>query len=181
VLYENGFEASGDEGWTHGQLATQDDWQRGVPQGKAGDPSSAYEGTKVWGNDLGGSSWNGEYASDTHNWLKSPAIDCSSAASVQLEFMRWLTVEEGQYDQAQIFVDGVKVWQNPTSGNLIDTSWTPFSLDISAQAAGDSSVVIEFRMKSDGGVEFGGCRPSTTSPWWGREPLPGTCTSSAAV
>lgn len=156
VFYATGFEGTSDGGWTHGQIATQDDWQRGAPNGLAGDPPSAYEGTKVWANDLGNSGWNGEYASSVHNWLKSPAIDCSSATNVFLEFQRWLSVEDGSYDNARILVDGVKVWENTTAGDHIDSGWTPVSLDISAQAAGDSSVQIEFRMVSDTSVEFGG-------------------------
>ncbi|MEW6073560.1 MAG: M28 family peptidase [Planctomycetota bacterium] len=156
VFYSTGFEGPGDQGWTHGMFATQDDWQRGVPQGLAGDPAAAYEGTSVWANDLGNSGWNGEYAANTWNWLKSPAIDCSAATSVLLRLQRWLTVEEGQYDQAEIRVDGTLVWTNPTNGHLIDTAWTPFTLDISSPAAGDPSVTIEFRLRSDGGLQYGG-------------------------
>ena len=156
VFYATGFEGPGDEGWTHGLFTKQDDWQRGAPMGQNGDPGAAYEGANAWGNDLGASGWDGLYQSSTWNWLKSPAIDCSAATSVELRFQRWLTVEAGQYDQAEIYVDGVKVWNNPASGNLVDTAWTPFSLDISPQAAGDASVQLEFRLKSDGGLEFGG-------------------------
>ena len=39
------FEGPTDAGWTHLEFATQDDWHRGVPAGKAGDPSSASSGT----------------------------------------------------------------------------------------------------------------------------------------
>jgi len=156
ILYFNDFEGTGDEGWTHGQVATQDDWQRGDPFGQGGDPQNAYSGTKVWANDLGASGWNGEYATNTHNWLASPVFDLSGETSVTLEFQRWLTVESGQYDQAQIRVNGTVVWQNESSVDHLDTGWTKHTLDISSQAAGNPSVQIQFRMISDGGVQYGG-------------------------
>jgi len=155
VLYQHGFEGS-DAGWTHAQVATQDDWQRGAPQGKVGDPAAAFEGSSVWGNDLGPSGWNGAYTNNVENWLRSPVLDCSAAANVTLAFRRWLTVEAGQFDQAQVRVNGQVVWQNPTGSDLIDTSWVPVALDISSIAAGNASVQVEFRLKSDGGVTFGG-------------------------
>jgi peptidase M28-like protein len=156
VLYSTGFEEGTDNGWVHAQVNTQDDWQRGTPLAKAGDPGAAYAGTRVWGNDLGGTGFNGAYANNVNNYLRSPAVDCSGAPNVTLEFQRWLGIESGQYDQAQIKVNNVVVWQNPSSGNLIDTAWTKISLDISAQAAGNPAVQIEFRLISDGGVTFGG-------------------------
>ena len=156
VLYFNDFEGGNDAGWTHGQVATQDDWQRGDPYGQAGDPTDAYSGTKVWANDLGASGWNGEYASDVHNWLASPVFDLSTETSVTLEYQRWLTVEDNQYDQAQIRVNGTTVWQNATGSDHIDSGWNKHTIDISSWAAGNPSVQIEFRMISDGGVVFGG-------------------------
>jgi hypothetical protein len=156
-IYTTGFEEATDNGWTHGAVAgAQDDWQRNVPNGASGDPSSAFAGTRVWGNDLGPSGWNGAYANNTENWLRSPVVNCSAANNVRLEFRRWLTVESGQFDQASVRVNNQVVWQNPSTGNLVDTSWVPISLDISSIAAGNASVQVEFRLKSDGGVTFGG-------------------------
>jgi len=150
------FEAGTDEGWTHVQVAQQDDWQRGTPAGKVEDPGSAYAGSNAWGNDLGPSGFNGSYATNVENYLESPALDCSGQTDVKLRFARWLTVEEAQYDQAQIHVNGQLVWENPFSGNLIDTSWSLQDLDISTWADNNPSVVVRFTLKSDGGVEFGG-------------------------
>jgi hypothetical protein len=156
TVYATGFEEGNDNGWTHAMVATSDDWQRGTPAGKAGDPSSAYAGTRVWGNDLGGSGFNGSYPNNVDNYLRSPVIDCSAAPNVTLQFRRWLGVESGQYDQAQVRVNNVIVWSNPTTGNLIDSSWIPMSIDISSLAAGNPSVQVEFRLVSDGGLAFGG-------------------------
>jgi leucyl aminopeptidase len=155
-IYANGFEGATDEGWTHAQLSTQDDWQRGVPQGKAGDPGAAAAGTKIWGNDLGPSGFNGNYSSNVHNYLRSPVIDCSGRTGVRLRFQRWLTVEEGLYDNAKIEINGTVIWQNPANGNLVDTSWTEVDMDISAWADNNPSVQLTFRLQSDGGLELGG-------------------------
>lgn len=156
VVYADDFEGPGDGGWTHGQVATQDDWQRGTPAGKAGDPASAVSGQNAWGNDLGGSGFNGEYQPDVNNWLRSPAIDASAANGLVLEFQRWLTVETAVYDQAQVWVGGQLVWENSAGGDTVDSAWTPVALDVAGVADGDPSVQVEFRLLSDGGLEFGG-------------------------
>lgn len=156
VIYATGFEEGTDNGWTHAQVATQDDWQRGALFGKAGDPTAAFAGTRAWGNDLGPTGWNGFYTNSVNNWLRSPSIDCSSASQVFLEFRRWLTVESGQFDQARIRVNGQLVWSNPTNSDLIDSSWIPVQLDISAIAGANPAVQVEFSLQSDAGVTFGG-------------------------
>lgn len=160
VLYTNGFEAGTDDGWTHGAYSGTDDWQRGTPAGKAGDPASAFAGTKAWANDLGGSGFNGEYPANAHNWLRSPIVNCASASNVHLVLRRWLNVEDGLFDQAEIWVNGAKVWSNPSSAggsnHTTDFAWQSMHVDISAQAAGVASTRVEFRLKSDGGLQMGG-------------------------
>ena len=156
TLYFNNFDGTGDEGWTHAQVATQDDWQRGTPQGKVEDPSAAYSGARCWGNDLGGSGFNGAYQPNVNNHLDSPSIDCSGATGVHLRFRRWLSVETAVYDHAEIFVNGNLVWQNPNTGNLVDTAWQPIDLDISQWADGNPAVTVRFQLRSDGGLQFGG-------------------------
>jgi hypothetical protein len=164
-LHFNDFEGTGDEGWSHGQVATQDDWQRGAPQGTSGtnswgvaweDPGSAFSGTKCWANDLGNSGFNGSYAPDVDNWLESPAIDCSGAFGVKLRFQQWLSVEQGVYDHAKILVNGNVAWQNPQGSHTQDTSWTGQEIDISQWADNNSNVKIRFTLDSDGGLELGG-------------------------
>ena len=159
VLYASNFDGQSDDGWTHGQIATQDDWQRGAPQGNGGDPSAAYSGDKVWGNDLGNSGFNGIYQPNVSNWLRSPAIDATGTTSLSLDFQRWLTVEDATFDQAQVLVNGQVVWENVAdaggSDHTIDTAWQAANIDIST-FAGSPSVVVEFKLLSDGGLEFGG-------------------------
>ena len=161
VFYFEDFE-SGTHGWTHGQTATQDDWQLssqvGAPNGsfgQSGDPTSAASGTNIWGNDLGPPGWNGAYANNVSNYLRSPAIDLSGAVGATLRFQRWLAVEQGQYDHARVKVNGIEVWSNPVGTNLIDTSWVPVEVDISF-ADGDPAAQIEFSLDSDVSVTFGG-------------------------
>lgn len=155
-IYFNDFEGATDEGWTHVQISTQDDWQRGTPAGKVEDPGAAFGGLNAWGNDLGPSGFNGAYQDNVNNYLQSPSIDCSGQTNVKLRFARWLTVEEGIYDKATIEVNGTTVWSNPLNGNLIDTAWSMQEVDISAIADNNPAVEIRFRLTSDGGVVFGG-------------------------
>ena len=159
VLFADDFEG-GNTGWTHASFGNtsnnQDDWQFGAPQGQSGDPSAAASGNNVWGNDLGGSGWNGAYQDNVNNYLRSPIIDCSTAVGTTLRFSRWLNVEESAFDLARIKVNGTLVWVNPVSGNTADNSWSSREYDISAIADGNSSVQIEFSLKTDAGLTFGG-------------------------
>lgn len=154
------FEGPGDEGWVHAQIATQDDWQRGDPAGKAGDPASAFSGASSWGNDIGPDGYNGAYQPNVDNWLESPAITTLGQTGLHLRYRRWLTVEDGFYDQARISVGGTVVWGNPVTpggGNdLLDTDWVLHDLDVSAQADDKAAVKLRFSLQSDGGVEYGG-------------------------
>jgi hypothetical protein len=163
TFFSEGFEGPSDNGWTTVQLATQNDWQRGVPQGKGGssqgigwiDPSAAASGQNAWGNDLGIGNFNGAYQPNVENALRSPAINLSGAFGVTLRFKRWLTVEQGIYDQATIRVNGTTVWSNPLNQNLLDTAWVDFQLPV-PQASGNPAAQFEFRLKSDGGLNLGG-------------------------
>lgn len=156
VRESNGFEGATDEGWTHVELAQQDDWQRGTPIGASGDAPSAFSGSNVWGNDLAPSGFNGAYQNNVYNQLISPSFDFSGEENLRLRFQRWLTVESGQFDQARILVDGNLVFENAPLVDTIDTAWTAQDIDISAFADDDSDVTITFELITDGGVVFGG-------------------------
>jgi len=156
VIFFDDMEGSDDNGWIHGMVKTQDDWQRGDPEGRSTDPDDAYSGLNVWGNDIGASGWNGEYQPYVRNHLHSPSIDCSAYSEVYLSFRRWLNVEQGQYDQARIFVNASLIWQNPYSGHVEDDTWLYQEFDISSIAAGKYSVVVVFELETDGGLQMGG-------------------------
>jgi leucyl aminopeptidase len=157
VLYTTDFEGASTGGWTNGAYSGLNDWQWSQPVGESGDAPTAFSGAKCWGNDLGTqSTWYGDYNNSTHCWLRSPVVNCSSASSVRLQFRRWLTVESGANDKARVKVNGTTVWSNPTTADFIDTEWIPVDLDISALAAGNPSVQLEFSLQSDTGIVFGG-------------------------
>lgn len=149
----------GSPGWTHALVRQQDDWQNGPPQGRTGsgwaDPSAAVSGSGVYGNDLGPSGFNGAYQNNVTNYLRSPVFSCAGHTGIRLRFQRWLTVEEGQFDQATISVGGQQVWVNPFAGHLLDTSWQAVEIPI-PQADNNPSVQLEWRLNTDGGLVFGG-------------------------
>ncbi|MFH0943817.1 MAG: M28 family peptidase [Planctomycetota bacterium] len=156
-IFADDFEAVGENGWTTVQVATQNDWQKGTPQGKGGyDPSFAASGVSARGNDLGIGNYNGLYQPNVDNYLQSPSINCSGQTSVRMRFNRWLSVEDGTYDHALVKVNGTTVWQNTAAGDTIDSAWTPQELDVSALADNNPAVSVRFQLQSDGGVELGG-------------------------
>lgn len=156
-----------DGGYTSELVAGDDeeganDWQRGVPQGKAGDPDFAWSGRRVWGNDLGSNNYNGEYQAEKHNRLSSVAITLpTDSDTFYLQFRRWLTVEDGYYDKARVLVDGEVAWENHKTKRDIgdehhlDDQWALHSLPV-ADLDGDGAVVISWEIESDQGLHMGG-------------------------
>lgn len=149
-----------DLGWTHGLTANQDDWQRGMPNGRSGtsggvgwsDPSTAVSGTSIWANDLGGTGFDGAYMNNTANWLQSPAIPTNGVQGLRLRYQRWLTLASG--DSARVYVNGNLVWSQTTP--LRDTSWQPVEHDISAIANSQTSLTIRVELQSNGSNVAGG-------------------------
>ena len=151
------FEPISDEGWTHAQVLTQDDWMHDTPFGtSASDPPAAYSGARIWGNDLGPEGFNGNYQPSVLNYLLSPVFNCTGKTNLRLRFQRWLAVEEGIFDQAELFLNATNLYSNPLSGNVIDSSWTAQDYDIKALADNNASVQFKFQLTSDEGLEFGG-------------------------
>ena len=160
VLLADDFEGDDDNGWTHASFGDtsndHDDFQRGLPQGRGGDPLGAFSGEKAWGNDLGAGAWNGLYQNNQHDWLRSPTFDCSQAVGTELRFRRWLNVQAGAFDQARVTVNGVAVWVNDVNATHADDEWKEIVLDVAAQADGQPEVSVEFSLQSDGGQVYGG-------------------------
>jgi hypothetical protein len=161
-FYSENFDGAA-AGWTATVAAGTGDWQRGDPNGKTSttsgitwvDPQNAVSGLNVYANDLGNGNFDGRYNHNVNQSLRSPVIDCTGRTGVRLRFKRWLSVEEGLYDQASVFVNGVQVWTNPVSGNLLDTSWQSVEYAL-PMADNNPAVQIEWRLVSDGGVRLGG-------------------------
>ncbi len=157
------FEA-GDGGFTHELIDGKeslgaDDWQWGVPMGQAGDPTAAYSGDHVWGNDLGDGDYNGEYQNEVTNRLSSPSLNTGSVQGAFLAYRRWLTVEDAQFDHARLFADGNEVWANHASTvgdeHSKDSQWAAQVIDL-AGAADDGAVVLQWELESDEGLGMGG-------------------------
>lgn len=141
-----------DGGWTHDAIFNYDDWEHGTPlEGSRSDPESAFSGSKIWGNDL-----NGEYPSNSTNYLESPEIDCQGFKNVRLWYRRFLGVEKGIYDRARIMVNGNLVWENQPYYDHVDYGWKHHDIDISSFADSNPSVKVRFEMDTDGWVELGG-------------------------
>jgi hypothetical protein len=168
VLWQSDFEDD-DGGFTHALIdgpdnEGADDWGWGPPGGRSGDPSVAASGTHIWGNDITPEdNWNGAYQPDVHNVLRSGSIAVGSARNVHLQFRRWLTVEDGYFDEAWIAVNGTTVWtqydspsQDDANEHHEDYQWAFRSYDISNLIEADGLVEIEWHLESDGGLELGG-------------------------
>lgn len=139
-----------------------DDWMWGEPRGYADDPSYAASGDMVWGNDLGGridgEDWNGEYQNEKHNRLNSPEISLEGYENVVLQYRRWLRIEDGYYDQANILANGDQVWTNHASGRStgdehhLEQQWALHTVALPEAEA----VTLSWEIISDSNLSFGG-------------------------
>jgi MYXO-CTERM domain-containing protein len=152
-------------GWTSEMLQgsgrrPRNEWEWGEPQANgSGDPSRAFSGRNVVGNDLGLNSF-GTYQRDKIEEMVSPVIDASGATKVRLQYRRWLTVEDGAADQAEILAGDGRVWVNKAGdGELhhLDKEWRFHDVDLTDVAAARAGQVqVTFRLTSDAGLSFGG-------------------------
>lgn len=153
-----------DGGFTHELLDGRnaegaDDWMWDRPSGLSGDPTSAYAGSKIWGNDLGGGNYNGAYQSSIQNRLSSPPIDVGDRTDLVLQYRRWLTVEDGVYDHARVYANDVGLWSNHASSESAgdeqteDAEWMLHTLRVSGAG---SPITLAWEIQSDQGLEFGG-------------------------
>jgi hypothetical protein len=172
IHFESDLEAD-DAGFVHELLAGDpntegaDDWQWGTPGGRGGDPPAAMSGIRVWGNDLSPqSNWNGLYQSDVVNILSSGRIDVDPGADdVHLQFQRWLTVEDGWFDRAEVRVNGTLIWSNfasddhsaeaPADAHHLDETWAFRSYEVT-HLVDDGALELEWRLNADSGLQFGG-------------------------
>ncbi len=163
AIFYDGFESN--NGWT-----MNGEWERDAPQGLGGDygdpdPSSAFNGSNVLGLDLTGSgSYHGDYETDLgdrEEYAYSPAINCENYENIEIEFQRWLAVEQPTYDHAYIDIstDGGSTWTEiwTNSSTINDNSWYETTIDISDYADQQASVQIRFSVgETDGGWQYCG-------------------------
>ncbi|MDC0720400.1 hypothetical protein [Nannocystis bainbridge] len=157
------------DGWTHGLSMGQqgegaDDWmwQEPLSPTASGDPQAAFDGTRVFGNDLGGGNFNGTYQSEKTNFAQSPVIDTTGYSQVRLQYRRWLNIEDGFFDRARIYANDEPVWtnfaslmMNDASTHHTDREWRFHDVDLTASVVNDA-VTLKYELRSDGGLEMGG-------------------------
>jgi len=170
VVFEATFEE--DDGGFRSELIVGDanteganDWQWGTPGGQAGDPTAAWSGDNIWGNDLSPlENWNGAYQPNIHNVLSSPIVTLpDDFGRTYVQFRRWLNVEDGYWDSAWIEVNGATIWnqhastdENEASKHHQDTHWALRTYDVTDLVAGDGTVSISWHLRTDGGLQLGG-------------------------
>ena len=152
------------EGWVSGAYPPggEDDWMWGQPWGTAGtgDPSRGFSGTTVYATDLGGIEGDGLYPAGQVTYTDMPDLAVPAGADqVRLQYRRWLTVEDGNFDVAAISVNGGLAWQNAASDAGVihhrDREWRFHDVDISDKVV-DGRVVVRFEIAADEEVQLGG-------------------------
>ncbi len=103
----------------------------------------------------------GTYQRNKVEELTSPLIDVSGHEQVRLQYRRWLTVEDGDFDQAEILSGDTQLWTNLASGGRgldhVDREWRFHDVDLtSAAAQNGGQIQLTYRLTSDGGVQLGG-------------------------
>jgi len=159
-VYCADFEEGADD-WTFGEdNGKSTDFGWGEPHGAAGDPATAFGGQHVIGTNL---SVEGHYRSKRRSFATGPVVDLSEHKHLRLQLMRWLTVEDGYFDQATVLVNGQQVWTNKGTdeqdGSLThaDLEWRFEDIDISAFAtSANKSAQVRFELTSDEYGEYGG-------------------------
>jgi len=136
-------------------------WGWGTPTGNGGsygnpDPTGGATGNNVLGYNL-----NGDYPNNlaqTH--LTSETLDLSDQTNTQLQFKRFLNVEQPVYDHASMSIragNGLwsTIWSN--ASGITDSQWQTVVFDISSVADAESSVQIRWTMgTTDSGWTYSG-------------------------
>jgi MYXO-CTERM domain-containing protein len=152
------------EGWSHGLEGGtsgngSDDWEWGTPAGQSGDPSAAFSGSFVLGNDLGREGYNGKYQAEKLNFIASPIIDVGDYSDVHIQYRRWLGVEDARWDYATIYANGGHAWRNRATDegqqHHVDSEWMFHDVPVSHLVSG-GRLQVRFELQSDTGFELGG-------------------------
>jgi MYXO-CTERM domain-containing protein len=128
-------------------------WSFGPLMGGGIDPAVPYDADGVL------LSQDGQYASYANTAATGPFIDIRGYQDVRLHYRRWLTVEDGFFDQATINVNGQALWSNQVSEQTnvhhIDREWRFHDLPLN-DFLDEGQVQLQLALDSDGGLEFGG-------------------------
>ncbi len=147
------------EGWTTGTAdGSPSPWEWGAAKlGGATDPPVAFSGANILGQKLGG-----DYAAAQYSFVKLPPIDVGHFSDVRLQYRRWLSVEDSEFDKARVIVDGKQAWVNFSAavGNSsathhIDREWRFNDVAVSGYTFGHV-LDIGWDLASDEGLQLGG-------------------------
>ena len=140
-------------GWTG---STGWAWGAPVSTGKF-DPRAAFTGSNVLSTIL-----SGDYTPDSTYTLTLPTVDVGNYSDVRLQYRRWLTVEDSQFDKATISANGKVLWTNPTEAqgdssalHNMDREWRFHDVPLSSKFRG-KELTVAFGLTSDAGLELGG-------------------------
>lgn len=104
----------------------------------------------------------GDYSPFSNEEITFETVATGLYTDVRLHMWRWLTVEDGYYDQAYVEVNDERVWSNFASLDEreatlhhIDKEWRFDDIDVS-EFVGPDGIAMTFGTSSDGGLQFGG-------------------------
>ena len=126
--------------------------QWGQPSGENG-PTQAYSGENILSTALDGS-----YPPNSTVTISTPSVKIGNYARVFLQYRRWLSVEDGLYDQASIFSNDQSLWTNQVdegSTHHRDQEWREHQLEITENIQ-EGQVSLSFAVQSDGGFQLSG-------------------------
>ena len=140
------------------------EWQWARPNvtgPESGDPATVYDGTFIYGTNLVG---RGGYSPGESVATTTPTITTSSFQLIHLQYWRWLSVDDAQYDQAEILARGDSLWKNATNTTAtlphVDREWRFQDVDLTQHLtqhlSDDSSVAVTWQLTTDGTGERGG-------------------------
>ncbi len=137
-----------------------DTWAFGEPTGASWKPDAAYSGSVAVLTGL-----EDEYPSSNLQTLSSPDVTIPDGLMRLLSYRRWLTVEDGYYDQAIVWARtsdtyAEPLWSNPRTDAgttaFLDTGWTLHDESIDDLLDGEGTLSFGWSIQSDAGLEFGG-------------------------
>ena len=151
--------------WTHGPGTPWqeprdrwvDEWAVGAPVDGAFSAHTAPSGSAIAATAPGG-----PYRADNRQYLQSPEVFLDGPRPMlRFTYQRWLTVEDGLYDRAQVWggAEGADLWWENAAGggaaNLLDTAWVTHAWPLDVPEGG-APYRFTWTLDSDPGLEFGG-------------------------
>ncbi len=149
------------QGWVTGtRNSGRDDWDWGriYNTTTSGDPIDPYSGSFVFGTDLGKLGADGNYSADNITFAKSPNIVVSGYESIHLQYRRWLNVEDGTFDFANLYGNDQLIWRNQIGSDDFhhrDQEWRFHDVNMTSLVK-EGRLQVTFDIHSDNGVQFGG-------------------------